>query len=132
LRARSNNQLIDGLDNNDNSIAGQSYIPILHEGYNEVAVLQSDYSAEFGRAGGAVVNVVTRGGTNEFHGSAYDVLNNSAFNSLTASQRADGTRKPVVVENTFGFSLGGPIKKDKLFFFGTYQRDLFRSALTRQ
>lgn len=117
LRARSNNQLIDGLDNNDNSIAGQSYIPILRDGYDEVAVLSSDYSAEFGRAGGAVVNVVTRSGTNAFHGSAYDVINNSAFNSLSASDRADGTRKPVVVENTFGFSLGGPIKKDKLFFF---------------
>ena len=128
LRARANNQLIDGLDNNDNAIAGQSYIPILRDGYNEVAVLQSDYSAEFGRAGGAIVNVVTRSGTNQFHGSAYDVINNSVFNSLTASQRADGTRKPVVVENTFGFSLGGPIKKDKLFFFGTYQRDLVRSG----
>ena len=128
LRARANNQLIDGLDNNDNAVAGQSYIPVLREGYSQVAVLQSDYSAEFGRAGGAVVNVVTRSGTNEFHGSVYDVINNSAFNSLTASQRADGTKKPVVTENTFGFSLGGPIKKDKLFFFGTYQRDLFRSG----
>jgi len=128
LRARSNNQLIDGLDNNDNSIAGQFYIPVLRDGYSEVAVLSSNYSAEFGRAGGAVVNVVTRSGTNKFHGSAYDVLNNSAFNSLSAGDRADGTKKPVVVENTFGFSLGGPIKKDKLFFFGTYQRDLFRSG----
>src|SRR5689334_6858979 len=128
LRARANNQLIDGLDNNDNSVSGQSYIPILRDGYNQVAVLQSDYSAEFGRAGAAVVNIVTRSGSNEFHGSAYDIINNSAFNSLTASQRADGTRKPVVTENTFGFSLGGPIVKDKLFFFGTYQRDLFRSG----
>ena len=128
LRARANNQLIDGLDNNDNSIAGQSYIPILRDGYSEVTVLQSDYSAEFGRAGGAIVNVVTRSGSNQFHGSGYDVINNSVFNSLTASQRADGTQKPVVVENTFGFSLGGPIKKDKLFFFGTYQRDLVRSG----
>ncbi|HET6977016.1 MAG TPA: TonB-dependent receptor [Pyrinomonadaceae bacterium] len=128
LRPRANNQLIDGMDNNDNSIAGQFYIPALREGYREVTVLQSDYSAEFGRAGGAVVNLVTRSGSNEFHGSAYDVINNSVFNSLTASQRADGTRKPVVTENTFGFSLGGPIKKDKLFFFGTYQRDLFRSG----
>ena len=128
LRARANNQLIDGLDNNDNSISGQSYIPILRDGYNQVAVLSSNYSAEFGRAGGAVVNIVTRSGSNEFHGSAYDIINNSAFNSLTASQRADGTRKPVVTENTFGFSLGGPIVKDKLFFFGTYQRDLFRSG----
>ena len=128
LRARANNQLIDGLDNNDNSIAGQSYIPILRDGYSEVAVLQSDYSAEFGRAGGAVVNIITRSGTNGFHGSAYDVINNSRLNSLTASQRADGTRKPVVVENTFGFSLGGPIKKDNLFFFGTYQADRFRAS----
>ena len=128
LRTRANNQLIDGLDNNDNSISGQSYIPILRDGYSQVAVLQSDYSAEFGRAGGAVVNVVTRSGTNEFHGSAYDVINNNAFNSLTASQRADGTRKPVVTENTFGFSFGGPVVKDKLFVFGTYQRDLFRSG----
>jgi hypothetical protein len=80
LRARANNQLIDGLDNNDNSISGQSYIPILRDGYNQVAVLSSDYSAEFGRAGGAVVNIVTRSGSNEFHGSAYDVINNSAFN----------------------------------------------------
>lgn len=128
LRARANNQLIDGLDNNDNSIAGQFYIPALRDGYGEVTVLQSDYSAEFGRAGGAVVNIVTRSGTNQFHGSVYDVLNNSAFNSLTASQRADGTRKPVAVENTFGFSLGGPIKKNKLFFFGTYQGDRFRSG----
>lgn len=128
LRARANNQLIDGLDNNDNSIAGQFYIPALRDGYNEVTVLQSDYSAEFGRAGGAVVNVVTRSGTNQFHGSVYDVLNNSAFNSLTASQRADGTRKPVAVENTFGFSFGGPVKKNKLFFFGTYQGDRFRSG----
>lgn len=128
LRARANNQLIDGLDNNDNSISGQSYIPILRDGYNQVAVLQSNYSAEFGRAGAAVVNIVTRSGSNEFHGSAYDIINNSAFNSLTASQRADGTTKPVVTENTFGFSLGGPIVKDKLFFFGTYQRDLFRAG----
>lgn len=129
LRGRANNQLIDGLDNNDNSVAGQFYIPVLRDGYNEVTVLQSDYSAEFGRAGGAVVNIVTRGGTNQFHGSVYDVLNNSSFNSLTASQRADGTRKPVSVENTFGFSLGGAIKKDKLFFFGTYQGDRFRSGI---
>ena len=128
LRARANNQLIDGLDNNDNSIAGQSYIPALREGYSEVTVLQSDYSAEFGRAGGAVVNIITRSGTNGFHGSVYDVINNSSLNSLAASQRADGTRKPVVVENTFGFSLGGPIRKDKLFFFGTYQGDRFRAG----
>jgi hypothetical protein len=130
IRARGNNQLLDGLDNNDNSIAGQNYQPVLRDGYNEVTVLQSDYSAEYGRAGGAVVNVITRGGTNEFHGSAYDVINNSVFNSRTPAQRGAGIARPVVVENTFGGSLGGPIVKNKLFFFGTFQPDLLRSTTT--
>ena len=60
LRARSNNQLIDGLDNNDNSITGQFYQPVLRDGYNEVTVLNSDYSAEYGRVGVVVVFVITR------------------------------------------------------------------------
>jgi hypothetical protein len=141
LRARSNSQLIDGLENNDNSVAGQFYQPVLRDGYDEVTVLQSDYSAEFGRAGGAVVNVITRRGTNDFHGSVYDVINNSAFNSRTAGQRSRGDRRPVVVENTPGFSLGGPVYlphfgeggpvwgfrgQNKLFFFTTYQGDRVR------
>ncbi|MBV9929105.1 MAG: TonB-dependent receptor [Acidobacteria bacterium] len=130
LRPRSNNQLIDGLDNNDNSINGQSYQPTVRDGYSEVAVLGSNYSAEYGRAGGAVVNVITRSGTNEFHGSVYDIIQNSAFNALTPGQIAiqELTKVPQFSENTLGFSLGGPIKKNKLFFFGTFQGDLFRST----
>jgi outer membrane receptor protein involved in Fe transport len=128
VRARNNNQLIDGLDNNDNSIAGQNYQPVLRDGYSEVTILQGDFSAEFGRAGGAVVNVITRSGTNEFHGSAYDILNNSAFNARTPGQRRRGDRRQVQVENTFGGSIGGPILKNKLFFFGTFQPDLVRST----
>jgi hypothetical protein len=129
LRPRSNNQLIDGLDNNDNSINGQSYQPTVRDGYSEVAVLGSNYSAEYGRAGGAVVNVVTRSGTNEFHGSAYDIIQNSAFNALTPGQIAiqELTKVPQFSQNTLGFSFGGPIKKNKLFFFGTFQGDLYRS-----
>lgn len=142
LRARSNNQLIDGLDNNDNSITGQAYQPTVRDGYSEVAILSSNYSAEYGRAGGAVVNVVTRSGTNDFHGSAYDIIQNSAFNSLTPGQRDRGLEDvPQFTENTFGGSLGGPLYlprfgeggpvtfggKNKLFFFGTFQADLFRN-----
>lgn len=142
LRSRSNNQLIDGLDNNDNSITGQAYQPTVRDGYSEVAILQSNYSAEYGRAGGAITNVVTRSGTNNFRGSAYDIIQNSAFNSLTPGQRQRGlTKVPQLTENTFGGSLGGPLYlprfgeggpvffggPNKLFFFGTFQADLIRS-----
>ena len=142
LRARANNQLIDGLDNNDNSVTGQAYQPTVRDGYSEVAVLQSNYSAEYGRAGGAITNVVTRSGTNDFHGSAYDIIQNSVFNSLTPGQRNRGlTKIPQFNENTFGGSLGGPLVlprfgeggpvtfggRNKLFFFGTFQADLFRN-----
>jgi hypothetical protein len=129
LRPRANNQLIDGLDNNDNLIQGQSYQPTVRDGYDEVTILTSNYSAEYGRAGGAVANVITRSGTNEFHGSAYDILTNSVFSALTPGQKRRGlTKVPVEIENTLGFSFGGPLVKNKLFFFGTFQADLFRST----
>jgi len=130
LRPRANNQLIDGLENNDNSITGQSYQPTVRDGYSEVTILGSNFSAEYGRAGGAVVNVISKSGTNEFHGSVYNINQNSALASLTPGQIAvEGlTETPKFNQNTFGFSVGGPIKANKLFFFGTFQRDLFRAG----
>lgn len=130
LRPRANNQLIDGLDNNDNSITGQFYQPVLRDGYNEVTVLSSDYSAEYGRAGGAVVNVITRSGTNEFHGSVYDVIIPSKLSALSPFEKAGLglTKKPVTIENDYGFSFGGPIVKNKLFFFSTIQWAPFRAG----
>ena len=129
VRARGNNELIDGLDNNDNSITGQFFLPILRDAYQEVTVLGSDYSAEYGRAGGAVVNVITRSGSNQFHGSGYDIISPSKLFSLTPGQKSTNglTKVPHSIENLFGFSLGGPIKKNKLFFFGSFQPDLVRS-----
>ena len=130
LRPRGNNQLIDGLDNNDNSITGQVYQPTVRDAYSQVTVLGGDYSAEFGRAGGAVVNVITRSGSNEFHGSAYDIIQNAAFDALTPGQKSQSelTEVPQYTQNTFGFSVGGPVVKNKLFFFGTYQADLVRAG----
>ncbi|MGH9881326.1 MAG: carboxypeptidase regulatory-like domain-containing protein, partial [Pyrinomonadaceae bacterium] len=130
LRARANNQLVDGLDNNDNSITGQFYQPVLRDGYNEVTVLNSDYSAEYGRAGGAVVNVITRSGTNEYHGSVYDVIIPSKLSALSPFEKSGLglTKKPVTIENDFGFSFGGPILKNKLFFFSTIQWSPFRAG----
>ena len=130
LRPRANNQLIDGLENNDNSITGQSYQPTVRDGYSEVTILGSNFSAEYGRAGGAVVNVITKSGSNDFHGSVYNINQNSALASLKPGEIAiEGlTETPKFNQNTFGFSLGGPIVKNKLFFFGTFQRDLFRAG----
>ena len=130
LRLRANNQLIDGLDNNDNSINGQSYQPSVRDGYSEVTILGSNFSAEFGRAGGAVVNVITRSGTNEFHGSVYNINQNSVLSALTPFQKAieELDEVPKFNQNTFGFSLGGPVVKNKLFFFGTFQGDWLRQG----
>src|SRR5215207_9981494 len=130
LRPRANNQLIDGLDNNDNSINGQSYQPSVRDGYSEVTILGSNFSAEFGRAGGAVVNVITRSGTNDFHGSVYNVNQNSVLSALTPFQKAieELDEVPKFNQNTFGFSLGGPVVKNKLFFFGTFQNDWLRQG----
>jgi Cna protein B-type domain./TonB-dependent Receptor Plug Domain. len=130
LRARANNQLIDGLDNNDNSITGQFYQPVLRDGYSEVTVLNSNYSAEYGRAGGAVVNVITRSGSNDFHGSVYDVIIPSKLSALSPFEKAGLglTKKPVTIENDYGFSFGGPIVKNKLFFFSTIQWSPFRAG----
>ena len=130
LRPRANNQLIDGLDNNDNSITGQAYQPTVRDGYSEVTILGSNFSAEYGRAGGAVVNVITKSGTNEFHGSVYNINQNSALSALTPYQKAieNLTKVPQFNQNTFGFSLGGPVVKNKLFFFGTFQADWYRAG----
>src|SRR5215510_747797 len=132
LRPRANNQLVDGADNNDNAITGQFYGPTLRDGYREVSVLGANNSAEYGRAGGAVVNLTTRSGSNQFHGSVYDVITSSALFSLSSGQKINEglTSVPVSIENDYGFSLGGPIKKDKLFFFGTFQASPLRSTTT--
>jgi hypothetical protein len=130
LRPRANSQLLDGTENNDIAIQGQAYQPTLRDGYQEVSVLGGDNTAEYGRGGGAVVNVTTKSGTNQFHGSLYDVINSSALSSLSSGRKANEglISVPVSIENQFGGSIGGRIIKDKLFFFGTYQEDRLRAS----
>jgi hypothetical protein len=130
LRPRANNQLIDGTDNNDNSITGQFYQPTLRDGYSEVSILGANNSAEYGRAGGAVVNVITKSGSNQFHGSVYDVVQPSALFSLSSGGKLlnELNSVPVSIQNQYGFSFGGPVIKDKLFFFGTFQANPFRAG----
>jgi hypothetical protein len=108
-----NNQLIDGFDNNERSIGVIAVRPSL-DGIAEIKVDTNSYSAEFGRTAGAVVNIVTKAGTNKFHGSAYEYFGNDIFDA----EDYFATTKSELRMNDFGGSFGGPIKKDKTFFFG--------------
>ena len=112
-RGQDNNFLLDGMDNNDAWVHGVALAPPPET--TEFVGLTSVYiPAEFGRATGAVVNVQTRSGTNQLHGSGYDYFQNSALN---ARNFFDGADKPASTRNQFGANLGGPIRKDDWFFF---------------
>ena len=127
-RPRANNFLLDGQDNNDSNITGQALQPANHEAVGEVTILENSYSAEFGRGGGSVTNVVYKGGTNSWHGSGWDIIQPSKLAAIDAALGHAGTLKnPVQITNTFGFAVGGPIKKNKLFFFATPQWNRFRA-----
>jgi hypothetical protein len=116
MRSASTDILLDGAENVDTFTAGiGQQIPL--DSVQEFSVLTNNFGAEFGRASGGVVNLVTKSGTNTFHGSAYEYNRVSALSSNTEQNNATDTPKGVFTRNDFGFSLGGPIKKDKLFFF---------------
>ena len=128
-RPRANNFLIDGQDNNDNAINGQAFQATNLEAISEVTILTNSYGAEFGRGGGSVTNVISKGGTNRWHGSLYDIHRNSALAAIPAEDKLTGvTSNPVDIENTFGYAIGGPIKRDKLFFFQSTQWDRERQT----
>jgi hypothetical protein len=93
----------------------------------EIRVITNNYSAEYGRGQGAVA-IVTKSGTNQFHGSAYDRLRNEALNANTFSNNTLGIARPPFKVNYFGGTFGGPIKKDKLFFFASYEGLLHHAA----
>jgi hypothetical protein len=116
-----NNEIIDGIDNNERIIGSIGVKPSV-EAIQQISVETNDYAPEIGRTAGGVINVVTKSGSNNFHGSAYeffrnDVLDARSYFATTASIPV----KPELRQNQFGGSLGGPIRKDKTFFFGDYE-----------
>jgi Carboxypeptidase regulatory-like domain/TonB-dependent Receptor Plug Domain len=122
LRPRANNFLIDGFDNNDNGIAGQALQPTNQEAVSEVVVLKNSYSAEYGRGGGSLSNLTFKSGTNIIHGSLWEQYSGNALFAVTPEEAASGlTKTPHAVNNLFGFRVGGPILKNKLYYFGTSQ-----------
>src|SRR5882757_7475075 len=129
-RPRANNFLLDGQEINDVAIAGQGFQPDIPGMYSSVAVIANSASAEYGRAGGAITNIVTARGTNTFPGSAYERYTGSGLNALSGTQRQSksGVTPPTKTRfdrHTFGFTGGGPIFKDKLFVYGGSQWQRF-------
>jgi hypothetical protein len=126
-RARGNMVSVDGADAGDNSINGVRST-ISQEGVQEFQLILSNYNAEYGRATGGVINIVTKGGGNEFHGDAFGFFRNKAFQARNAfSGQVDpvtGNLDPIKQDYTrtqSGLAFGGPLKKDKTFFFFSYE-----------
>src|ERR1700730_8758467 len=119
-RPQQNNYRLDGISINDFSNGGPGSVlggNVGVDAIEEFSVLTSNYSAEYGRTSGGVVNAITRSGTNQFHGGVYEFLRNSA---LDARNFFDG-KIPPFRRNQFGAAAGGPIRKDKVFVFGDYE-----------
>ncbi len=124
LRATVNNFLLDGVDNNAYGTSNQSFssqvVQVSPDAIAEFKVQTNSYSAEFGRAGGAVINASYRTGGNRFTGSLWEFHRNTALNAVGFFKPAGGV-KPPLIRNQFGFTFGGPIVKDRTFFFGDYE-----------
>jgi hypothetical protein len=131
-RPAQNDYLLDGIDNNSNTIDflnGTNYVvlpPI--DAVQEFKVQTSNYSAQIGRAGGAVLNATIKSGTNHIHGDVWEFLRNDKLDAADFFENAGGVKKGAFRQNQFGFTLGGPIViphvyngRDKLFFFGDYE-----------
>jgi len=138
-REQSNNFLLDGVDNNDPYINQYVALPSI-DAIEEFKVQSSDYSAEFGRSGGAQINAILKSGSNQFHGGLFEFLRNrhmdaKNFFDLPAcgAGSVPGTCGPIprFDRNQFGGTFGGPLAKDKTFFFIAYEQLALRQATTR-
>jgi carboxypeptidase family protein/TonB-dependent receptor-like protein len=124
-RALQNNFLLDGVDNNANLgdvLNESSYViqPSV-DAIEEFKVQTNAYSAEFGRGNGAILNAVIKSGTNGFHGDAYEFLRNDVLDAANSTLKSQGFGREAYKQNQFGATLGGPIVRDRTFFFMDYE-----------
>lgn len=123
-RSELNNFMLDGVDNNSYGTSNQGFsnqvIQANPDSLAEFKIETNNYSAEFGRASGAVISASIRGGTNKFHGEAWEFLRNTVLNAQGFFKPVGGGSLPFI-QNQFGASFGGPVIKDKLFFFADYE-----------
>lgn len=130
-RSTTNNFMLDGVDNNANLFnAGGVVIAPVVDAIQEFKVSTANFSPEFGRATGGVLSVQTKAGTNQLHGTLFEFLRNSAFDANSFFNNRAGVDKPAFRQNQFGFTAGGPVIKDKTFFFGDYQGFRVRDSRT--
>ena len=123
-RPTQNTYRLNGVIINDYSNAGPGSVLGQNLGVDavqEFSVLTNNYTAEYGFTSGGVINAITRSGTNDFHGSAYEFIRNSALDAANFFENASGLKKAAFRRNQFGGSAGGPIWKDKIFVFGDYE-----------
>jgi hypothetical protein len=129
-RSEFNNFLLDGVDNNAYGTSNQGFsnqsIPPSPDAISEFRVETDNYSAEYGRSAGAVVNVSIRSGTNNFHGKGYEYLRNTIFNAIGPFTPPNDPltgkpQKPTLLRNQFGGTFGGPLVKDRYFFFADFE-----------
>jgi len=130
MRSASTNVLLDGSANNDefSATVGQE-VPL--DSVQEFSVITSNFSAQYGRASGGVVNVVTKSGSNQFRGTAYEFFRNEKLANNTPDNIANDIAKGKFSRSQMGYSLGGPVKKDKLHFFSSLEYIRVRSADTQ-
>lgn len=118
--AQNNSYLIDGMVNRNLWLNTLIIVPTV-DSIQEVRMLTSNYSAEYGSAAGAVTIVQTKSGTNRLHGSAYEFLRNDKLDANSFFNNRSGAPRPAFQRNEFGGTIGGPIRRDRTFFFGDYQ-----------
>jgi len=124
-RPNSTDFLLDGIDNNELTSGGIAILPNI-DALQEFKVLTYNYSAEYGTRGGPAVLLTTKSGTNQFHGNLFEFLRNTDLNARNFFAPTRGA----FIQNQFGGSIGGPIKKNNLFFFGDYQGRQTRQGIT--
>src|SRR4030095_5475992 len=121
-RPRANNYLLDSTENNDIQYTGVAQRFNIADAVEEVSVQTGNFGVEFGRAGGGVFNVVTKSGTNDLHGTVLWRYQSQRFNSVSNVDKLNGTPQSVFSHNVYGFTVGGPVRSNRTFFFGAFQQ----------
>lgn len=126
-RAQSNNYMLDGGDNNDHQGGAPMIVPN-PDSLEEFSIQTQNFSAEHGGAMGGVINAVTKSGTNEFHGSAFNFLRNDKLDASSFDANRTGVQKGKLRRNQFGATIGGPVSRNRMFFFYAFEGTRTRQA----